>query len=787
MKPDERVHAQMREEWNERAREDAHYYVAFGRRDQDNEEFFATGAGLVKEMASELKRLPSGKDLRALEIGCGPGRLLRPMSAYFAEIHGVDVSDEMVARARGNLAGVPNAFAQVASGSDLAMFPDAHFDFVYSYAVFQHIPSHEVVFSYLRETVRVLRPGGVARLQINGLPKSSKSYTTWEGVRVDAGEVREFAASHGIELLALTGVETQYMWTTWRKPGGGGATGGDATTVACPAGPVAVRAITNAFSGELAVPSSGRLACCALSILNLPAGADLNSLRVLFDGAAGPVCYVGPAAHNGLTQVNVFLPQGVRTGMLRVDVEPYGASGYVRVIPAGPSVPRLTAISDGVNLMSAQHIDSGLMKATIEEVDDIGTFAATVDDVPVTGVDTFRTDPLCQRWEVNFEIPKGMARGGHVLDVRLGKRLLTRMGILLGLAVAGLAAESPETLLRQALAAKTGSVKLPAGTIEVSREIVLPPDAHDLTIRGSNTTIAASAAFRGRALLVMTGGRNIKIQDLNLNGNRDAVGRMVSLPPAGTMYSRVLGNNGIVAEGVTGLEITQVKAKQIAGFAVLINGGKGARLTEIEVTESGGFNVQHKNNGMGGIALEEGASDFEIRRCLIGGVRGSAITLRGVERGQIRENELNVVARDGVSGERVRQVTIENNRMREIGFPTGEVDGKAVCVRLAGSVESVVGGNACDQTLLGAMVVGGERNRITGNHLTGVNIAHQDAAGIYLEAGSVGNVVEGNEVTGFRMGVRCVGAAPGVLANANKVGKNECSDEVSLAGLMGRR
>ena len=33
---------QMRRDWNERAREDAHFYVAFGRREQDDEEFFST-------------------------------------------------------------------------------------------------------------------------------------------------------------------------------------------------------------------------------------------------------------------------------------------------------------------------------------------------------------------------------------------------------------------------------------------------------------------------------------------------------------------------------------------------------------------------------------------------------------------------------------------------------------------------------------------------------------------------------------------------------------------------
>ncbi len=210
----------MRADWNERAREDANYYVAFGRRDQDDNEFLSTATDVIRDLEGELKRLAAdvpAATRRALEIGCGPGRLMRPMSRHFGEIHGVDVSDEMIAHAKEKLRDISWAHAHHASGSDLAQFPSDHFDFVYSYAVFQHIPSAEVVFSYLRETIRVLKPGGFARLQINGLPRSARAYTTWEGVRIGGDEIYAFTREHGIRLLSLTGVDTQYMWTSWQK------------------------------------------------------------------------------------------------------------------------------------------------------------------------------------------------------------------------------------------------------------------------------------------------------------------------------------------------------------------------------------------------------------------------------------------------------------------------------------------------------------------------------------------------------------------------------------------
>ena len=87
------VSERMRSDWNQRALEDLHYYVAFGSRDKDEEGFLATAADVLRALETELRRLPDGDGRTALEIGCGPGRLMKPLSRHFTEIHGVDVSD----------------------------------------------------------------------------------------------------------------------------------------------------------------------------------------------------------------------------------------------------------------------------------------------------------------------------------------------------------------------------------------------------------------------------------------------------------------------------------------------------------------------------------------------------------------------------------------------------------------------------------------------------------------------------------------------------------------------
>jgi hypothetical protein len=355
-----------------------------------------------------------------------------------------------------------------------------------------------------------------------------------------------------------------------------------------------------------------------------------------------------------------------------------------------------------------------------------------------------------------------------------------RLAAALALAVCAYAAD--DTALRNALTARTGVVTLPSGEFEISREIVLPGDVHDLEIKGANTTLKASPEFRGRALLTIVNGKNIRIHNLSLDGNRDAVGRMFSLPNPGTMYARFVPANGIVAENATGLEIADIKATHIAGFAVLVNSGKGVRLHDIDVTASGGFNAQRRNNGAGGIVIEEGTTDFEIRRCAFGSIRGNGVTLRSSDHGKIYENEFRSIAREAIKTDTVKAITIENNRMEQIGFPVEEVDGPgALCMRLDRFDNGAITENTCTEALLGGISINGVGNKISANHLMGLNAARRDVAGIFLGSGAKDNTIDANEISGTSMSAHCVGAAPDVLPASNKVLKNDCSDEVSVA------
>ncbi len=403
----------MREDWNRRAREDAHYYVAFGAREQDEAAFEATAADALRMITAELARIPGAdtREWRALEIGCGPGRLMKPLSARFGEIHGVDVSDEMVSIARERLRGIGNAHVHSTDGASLAAFSDAHFDFVYSYAVFQHIPSREVVFSYLREVGRVLRPGGILRAQFNSLPVSW-SEDTWTGVSVSADDIHAFTRENGFVLLGLEGVGTQYLWTTWRKK-----------PVASEQRAPALRRITDAHAAAPLVPASGRYAAASLWIADLPSDADLNEMQVDFDGVPGTPSFIGvPVA--GLQQVNVWLPRNVRTGLVPVAMHAPALHGWVRIVPAGPRAPRIVSVTDGVNIVDANQTSTGLLKVHVEEIDNPVGLSATIGGIAVDGLELLCIDPVPPRYELNVRLPRSLAPGVYDLELRAGPRAL---------------------------------------------------------------------------------------------------------------------------------------------------------------------------------------------------------------------------------------------------------------------------------------------------------------------------------------------------------------------------
>jgi SAM-dependent methyltransferase len=159
----------MRESWDRRARRDAFYYVETAHWDGDVEAFFTLGEErtrvLVDPVLPRLRR--PAAECSAVDLGCGVGRFSRAFASRFREVLGIDVSSEMVRHAReaNPPESYPNLRFEAGDGVTLPAGDTAH-DFVYSYEVFQHMPSEGVIRSNLREIARILRPDGLALLHV---------------------------------------------------------------------------------------------------------------------------------------------------------------------------------------------------------------------------------------------------------------------------------------------------------------------------------------------------------------------------------------------------------------------------------------------------------------------------------------------------------------------------------------------------------------------------------------------------------------------------------------------
>lgn len=212
----------MRRDWDARATENARYYVATGKEDWSDEEFFRSGELTVaQQILTDMINICQGKDpqdMKVLEIGCGAGRVTRALAGQFGQVYGVDVSGEMVARARRALADRPNARVFQNNGRDLSVLGDMQVDFAFSIIVFQHIPSREIIETYVREVHRLLRPGGLFKFQVQGnVTTEADMDDTWLGVSFSDQQAVEMAERCGFEPRYRHGAGEQYFWLWFFK------------------------------------------------------------------------------------------------------------------------------------------------------------------------------------------------------------------------------------------------------------------------------------------------------------------------------------------------------------------------------------------------------------------------------------------------------------------------------------------------------------------------------------------------------------------------------------------
>lgn len=134
------------------------------------EEFFTTGRQEIREALAYIER--SGIVLqrkKALDFGCGVGRLTQALGDHFEEVYGIDIAPSMIELANQYNRHGNKCRYRLNAADDLAFFPDNTFDLIYTVITLQHMHPR-FAMRYIRELYRMLAPGGALLFQVPNGP-----------------------------------------------------------------------------------------------------------------------------------------------------------------------------------------------------------------------------------------------------------------------------------------------------------------------------------------------------------------------------------------------------------------------------------------------------------------------------------------------------------------------------------------------------------------------------------------------------------------------------------------
>lgn len=179
----------------------------------NEQEFFATGQAEISTMFDGLKAAGlSPASGRALDFGCGVGRLTQALAARFDAVDGVDISASMVRHAE-TYNRFPNRVVyHLNVRSDLATFQTAQYDFICTLIALQHTPPR-FQLGYLADFLRLLKPGGCACFQTIHARGWRQFVPNW------LADLIRKRRSHGKAFIPLYGLPISRVRQIFEQPG----------------------------------------------------------------------------------------------------------------------------------------------------------------------------------------------------------------------------------------------------------------------------------------------------------------------------------------------------------------------------------------------------------------------------------------------------------------------------------------------------------------------------------------------------------------------------------------
>jgi 2-polyprenyl-3-methyl-5-hydroxy-6-metoxy-1,4-benzoquinol methylase len=161
-------------EWEKFGKDDPYYGVWTDARfseenlsDDVRAEFFESGKLYMRDIMRRVNELfPDKAEFhRAMDFGCGVGRLAIPLAEYADHVTAIDVSRSMLEEAADNCVRQHVSNVEFALSDDELSAVGKGFDLIHSFIVLQHIPVKRGE-RILRELLARLAPGGICILHM---------------------------------------------------------------------------------------------------------------------------------------------------------------------------------------------------------------------------------------------------------------------------------------------------------------------------------------------------------------------------------------------------------------------------------------------------------------------------------------------------------------------------------------------------------------------------------------------------------------------------------------------
>lgn len=245
-------------------------------------------------------------------------------------------------------------------------------------------------------------------------------------------------------------------------------------------------------------------------------------------------------------------------------------------------------------------------------------------------------------------------------------------------------------------------IELKPGITELSTPMILEAADDGVHLRGApgGSTLKAAANFQGEALIVARGVKHLSIERLKLDGNRAALEKPFPIAPYDKAFVDFYPLNGILIDNAEGVILRDLDIRNVVNFPILIARSQQVRIQQSRIEYSGSRDEKGRNNTTGGILLEEGVANFEVRFVKMRAIRGNGIWTHSRYEsprnrdGLIQENDINGIGRDAIQAGHATNIRIILNTMSNIGFPVDLVDiehgGIPVGIDTAGNVDKSV-------------------------------------------------------------------------------------------------